>query len=401
MKLTKRCCHQPHRWAIHVLTMVSSAKIFRIPIQAFNGSAVVDWDSRTTKFTAYSRLLSEKLALAFTKFSRLSRYRIPQDLYRAKIAQLSNVQLQEMHSAMRSLLPSKTGWRHDIFPATPKMVGLGCFPLIPHLHARDLKWMSRLFTDGNSKRWIQLVWNIIHLVGDRIEPMSFDEITILPTPLRALLLHLQWDRFKGISPFVCEIEWLRPLWLQLKRGYYLRYCTDVDTAIAYVHIFPPPPRIIPQWQVGRTSSSLENFSVKLGTRILTAEAQSSRCERWHRWLEIIHDKRPSDSMPCSNDDRIPFVPLYKVLQPLIRLRIPSVYKVAFWETVMQTGMTSERLHRAWPCICPNGPDLTVSHGLHSCVRTRLSYPQCITNTFKIIFNFVPKQISGCPGLRLH
>ena len=72
--------------------------------------------------------------------------------------------------------------------------------------------------------------------------------------------------------------------------------------------------------------------------------------------------------------RVPFVPLYKVLKPLVRLLIPSIYKFAFWETVMQAGMTSERLHRAWPCFCQAGPALPGrAHFFYQCPMTLYFY----------------------------
>ena len=139
------------------------------------------------------------------------------------------------------------------------MGGLGCFPLISHLHARDLKWISRLFIDGELKLWVQLVLNIMNIVKDRSDHMSVQEIAVLPTPLRVFLPHLNWELFTDFTPFVCEIEWLRPSWLQLQRDYYLRYCTDVDVAIAYVQCITLPPRVVPQWQLGRKVHYLENY----------------------------------------------------------------------------------------------------------------------------------------------
>eukprot|EP00889_Picochlorum_renovo_P006312 jgi/Picre1/33342/NNA_008666.t1 len=103
--------------AIQGLRVVPSATILGIELQANSGLATFDWAPRLHSLDKYCKLLSAQLSSSFTKFSRLSTYKLPQELYRAEIVPPSEQQLEQIYHAMRSLLPSKTGWSSRMFPA--------------------------------------------------------------------------------------------------------------------------------------------------------------------------------------------------------------------------------------------------------------------------------------------
>ena len=346
----------PQPASIQGLKVVSSATILGIQIQANTGQATFDWAPRINSFRTYCRLLSDQLSSSFTKFSRLSTYKLPQELYRAEVVRPSEPQLAQLYRCMRSLLPSKTGWSSIIFPANPKMGGLGCLPLKEHLHARDLKWVSQLFTLGTSKVWVQLVWNIFVHYESHYQAARTEDIQALPTPLRALIQHVYWERHLGNHSSADRLSWIRRLWRQLHTDYQLRQHT-LGTSATVLALLPclTSQQIQPQWERDGEILPLEDYTVKFGTLLLTENSQSQRETRWFKWLEIIQDKRASDSSDCGFAHPIRWRPLYRVLKPLQRLQIPSAYKVAFWETIMQTSLTSERIHVDHPCICPSSP----------------------------------------------
>jgi hypothetical protein len=199
-------------------------------------------------------------------------------------------------------------------------------------------------------------------------------------------MHLNWESLDASTPFVCEIPWLRPLWSQLQREYQLRHETDPIVAITLLECIDFPPRVTPKWQLSTGAIELEDYTVKLGTLMLTEQAQQSRYDRWERWLQIIQDQRETDTAECINDDPLRRPALFRVLKPLVRLRIPSIYKVAFWETIMQTGMTSERRQDNWPCPCHSGPSSPGrAHFFYQCPLTRSLY----SHLFQVDSQLVP------------
>ena len=341
--------------AIHGLRVVPSATILGIEIQANSGLATFDWAPRLQSLEKYCRLLSAQLSSSFTKFSRLSTYKLPQELYRAEIVRPSETQLEQIHHAMRSLLPSKTGWSSRMFPANTKMGGLGCLPLKEHLHARDLKWVSQLFTMGTSKLWVQLVWNIFLLKEPHFQQALPADLAGLPTPLRALISHVNEDQHIIHSAAANSFTWIRTLWNKLYIDYQIKVSGVALPTLTAVLPCLKPPEVQPQWQRRGETIPLEGYTVKFGTLLLTEGQQADRNYRWQVWLEIIQDKRLSDSQECLFQHPIQWRPLYRVLPPLSRLPIPSAYKMAFWETIMRTGITSERIKVDHPCICHFSP----------------------------------------------
>ncbi|WPT12293.1 hypothetical protein PSENEW3n2_00003951, partial [Picochlorum sp. SENEW3] len=228
--------------AIKGLRVVPSATILGIKLQANSGLATFDWAPRLQSLETYCKLLAAQLSSSFTKFSRLSTYKLPQELYRAEIS-----------AAADSLTWIRTLWH-------------------------------KLFTDYQLK-----------------------QSGVAPQTLTAALPCLQ------------------------------------------------PPEVQPQWQRRGETIPLEDYTVKFGTLLLTEGQQADRNYRWQQWLEIIQDKRMSDSQECLFQHPIRWRPLYRVLPPLSRLPIPSAYKIAFWETIMRTGITSERIKVDQPCICHFSP----------------------------------------------
>ena len=341
--------------AIQGLQVVSSATILGIELQANSGIAIFDWDHRLQSFQTYCTLLSGQLSSSFTKFSRLSTYKLPQELYRAEIIRPLETHLEQIYHAMRSLLPSKTGWSSSIFPANTKMGGLGCLPLKEHLQARDLKWVSQLFTRGTSKIWVQLVWNIFLLKEKQFQQEVPEDIHCLPTPLRALLTYVHGNNHSLHPATTDGLTWIRTLWRKIYTEYQLKQLgIPLQTLTAVVPCLQPPD-VQPQWQCRGKTIPLEDYTVKFGTLLLTERHQADRNSRWQQWLEIIQDKRISDSQDCSFQHPIRWRPLYRILPPLSRLPIPSAYKITFWETIMRTGITSERIHTDQPCICQFSP----------------------------------------------
>jgi len=168
-------------------------------------------------------------------------------------------------------------------------------------------------------------------------------------------MHLHWETPDASMSFTCEISWLRPLWSQLLPEYQLRHETDPVAAITLLQCIDFPPRVAPKWHLSTEDIELEDYTVKLGTLMLTEQAQQSRYDRWARWLEIIQDKQVFDTYACIHTNPIHRPALFRVLKPLVQLRIPSIYKVAFWETIMLTGVTSERLQINWPCTSSGPP----------------------------------------------
>ena len=114
------------------LKVVQSTKVLGITIKAFCGEAVMDWDERVQSISGYCALVSSRLHSSFTKFSRLCTYKLPQEFYRAEVSPTPQYCLDCILQRLSLLLPSKTGWRNDIFTASPKLGGLGCLPLKEH-----------------------------------------------------------------------------------------------------------------------------------------------------------------------------------------------------------------------------------------------------------------------------
>ena len=115
-------------------------------------------------------------------------------------------------------------------------------------------------------------------------------------------MHLHWETPDASMSFICEISWLRPLWSQLLPEYQLRHETDPVAAITLLQCIDFPPRVTPKWQLSTGAIELEDYTVKLGTLMLTEQAQQSRYYRLERWLQIIQDQRETDTAVCINDD---------------------------------------------------------------------------------------------------
>mmetsp|Transcript_3558 Transcript_3558/g.7227 ORF Transcript_3558/g.7227 Transcript_3558/m.7227 type:complete len:1219 (-) Transcript_3558:204-3860(-) len=341
--------------AIKGLRVVPSATILGIELQANSGLATFDWAPRLHSLEQYCKLLAAQLSSSFTKFSRLSTYKLPQELYRAEIVPPSDQQIEQIYHTMRSLLPSKTGWSSRMFPANTKMGGLGCLPLKEHLHARDLKWVTQLFTMGTSKLWVQLVWNIFLRKYTNVDQDALEAVAHLPTPLRALITHVHGDETIIQSAAADSLTWIRTLWHKIFTDYQLKQSGVAPQTLTAALPCLQPPEVQPQWQRRGETIPLEDYTVKFGTLLLTEGQQADRNYRWQQWLEIIQDKRMSDSQECLFQHPIRWRPLYRVLPPLSRLPIPSAYKIAFWETIMRTGITSERIKVDQPCICHFSP----------------------------------------------
>lgn len=376
----------PQPLEIMGLKVVHSTKILGITIKAFTGEAIMDWDERVQSISAYCALLSSRLHSSFTKFSRLCTYKLPQEFYRAEVSPPPKYCLDSILQKLGTLLPSK-GWRKDLFPATTKLGGLGCLPLKEHLMARELKWISQLFTLGETKIWIQLVWNILFENASHFARAEPEEIQALPTPLRTLIIFLYWERFRTLQIIRVDFPWIRALWRNLKYGYYHNHRDRVpahmwttyrilDRTWSTLEV-PRPTPVTTGWIWKTTNIPLEDYTVKLGTQLLTHDAQDERDYRWKRWLQIIQDQRDSDSTDCRGTPPVKWIPLYKIFTPLSRLAIPSIYRIPFWEVTMNAVLTSERLHRDdCPCICHASPASPGrAHFFYHCPLTLSCYAQ--------------------------
>jgi hypothetical protein len=187
----------------------------------------------------------------------------------------------------------------------------------------------------------------------------------LPTPLRTLVIFLNWERFRHLQIVRIDFPWIRTLWLNLR---YQNYSTNRDRVPAHmwktyeilgrnwtILAITGPHPVAPTWIWNATNIPLD-YTVKLGTHIVTQDPQDERNQRWKRWLQIIQDHCDSDSTSCRGTPPVPWIPLYKIFTPLNRLAIPSIYRTPFWEVTMNTALTSERLHRAdYSCICQECP----------------------------------------------
>eukprot|EP00889_Picochlorum_renovo_P006548 jgi/Picre1/33578/NNA_008898.t1 len=190
------------------------------------------------------------------------------------------------------------------------MGGLGCLPLKEHLHARDLKWVTQLFTMGTSKLWVQLVWNIFLCKYTNVDQDALEAVAHLPTPLRALITHVHGDETIIPSAAADSLTWIRTLWHKLFTEYQIKQSGVAPQTLTAALPCLQPPEVQSQWQRRGETIPLEDYTVKFGTLLLTEGQQADRNYRWkHGWksskingcqiLRSACSSTPSDGAPLS------------------------------------------------------------------------------------------------------
>eukprot|EP00889_Picochlorum_renovo_P000046 jgi/Picre1/27076/NNA_000046.t1 len=328
-----------HPRTIAGLQVVSEATILGFQVQAHTGAFAIDWDTRVAKLKTAIRKVKARHLSPFSKFRIVSTYLLPKDLYYAEVVKPTPAQVKEVWTAIRQLLQSNF-WRSTAFAANPKEGGLGCLPLQAHLYARDLKWYILLFTAGAEKSWVQLAWNLFLKMQD-------GQHTGIPA---CLPIHLLQRGIPGVPNFE-----LQPTVNQHEPAY-LRYepPTLLFTSSIYAYHLADLERATLQnqetgtyvmnglqgelgWQIHpKCTMTLDTYTVKQGTSLFTRVDKQHRRRRLRSWLEIIA------SVPR---------PLHRIFKPLQQLQLPSIYKLPFWEILMDTQVNAQKTQKEKACVC--------------------------------------------------
>ena len=237
-------------------------------------------------------------------------------------------------------VPSRSfaGVRWDLLCGSPETGGLGALNFHHHHSARAAKWGVRLLLDGTSRPLTRLAWAVlaarfprpsVPLLASRhlqrlfhTSPTPQEAVPPgLPAPLRRLLDSLHalpvLGRRIGSEQGELQAAWLPTLELVSWRLHHAE-----DYVAGMMQLGTPvwaPAAAMPG---GRHDVALCDYSVRLGTHLLTTPALLERAHRFRLFIEEVGGTLPP-AVAAPAAMRI-------VLSKLWRLPLPNTLKQTYW-----------------------------------------------------------------------
>lgn len=310
------------------LKVVAQAKILGITFHQGVEPPTVDWDSKLETLSTWSRAILVSPLSKFGKATGWSAYFLSQVLYAAEHVTPPATVLTKLQSLTTSIMGNRA-WAVRILSAHPKSGGLGGMALKEHLQARYLKWILEMWKQGTQQLWTNLAWNLLYAIQGSSRPAG--------SQLPSLLQHIN-DQLTFYDRTAAEIIHSRATdpWMSIH-------------ATKWTHADKPLTPF--------------NYTVQIGTQVLTWSDQQERQERYSQWILSLD---PGQAIP----------PVHQVLTKLWKLPIPNAMKLPYWEVVMNAILTAQRTtprEDQTPCGCGAEPRPGRYHHYLTCSPAKQIY----------------------------
>jgi exonuclease III len=310
----------------HGLQRVQIAKVLGIGIQEGIKPPIVDWEKKLNCLERYAQVVRANPISIFGKCALWRMFALSQLTYAGEFTEIPEEVMCKINQLTKSLLPAiACKWTIDQMSTRQDEGGLGILNFSKHLEARRGKWSISLILQGTTTIWSKLIWNLyIQQFPVDIIPIKCLKECTLPDLTTKIQGTLYLRSFKSI---------IQRLVCQAKHQNHSKW---------------DPKELF--WQHGRKNISMSQYTVKIGTKLLTTEDHVKRKDKY-----LISVFKICREIPAL-DNR--YLSLYK---DLWSLKMSNKWKEPFWHVTAGAMIESQEA-----CPCGTLCGMTIEHSFQHC-----------------------------------
>jgi hypothetical protein len=308
------------------LQRVKMAKVLGIGIHEGIQQPTVEWEPKLKRLETYSKVVKANPISIFGKCALWRMFALSQLTYAAEFTEIPTEVLNQINTLTKSLLPTVANkWTISQMSTKPNEGGLGLLNFPKHIQARRGKWLIALILKGTTTMWSKFIWNIFiqHIPADII-------------PVKCLHEHLLPD----LQTKVDGTQYMRTFQSMIHR-------TMCQSRLNNHTIWDPKEFF---WEHRGKTVSMENYTVKIGTQLLTAEDHIHRQDKFLGTIYKICREIPSIGGECIN-----------VYKDLWKLKMSNKWKEPYWHITAGSMIESNGT-----CPCGTMGGLTIEHAFGRC-----------------------------------
>jgi len=338
----------------HGFRLVTTAKVLGIHVGEDAPPAEQQWNERISKL---EKVLGKVVGMPLSIFGRAfcsSAYAVSTVLYHAEFSEqptpqqihrLTQLIAKVVEAGLHPLSTRRVfrGVRAEFLAGRPRDGGFGSLAWLQHIRSRHVKWATKLCVDSTEKPWVSVARELLRLAAPNQQPplpnLGHEPLDILTCVCTG---PNSWDKM-GPEP-------LRRLFRAL-------------ATFPRVSVSPPEPGIPLgphnyMWAANRTATSVQVFSVRVGTALQCGEIDA---ERRSRFLDCI----TSATRQLADDNatvHIVDVVLPKLFRAMWFLPLENGNKEVFWRLLYNAIPSAERMGRPQAsCQCTEGCSTRMHH----------------------------------------